>query len=167
MSEQQAESSEQTPPEGTEQQQESKTFDAEYVEKLRKEAAKYRTEAKANSEAAKRLAAIEEANKTEAERAAERLAAAEKAANDARLEALRYKTATEMRLSDEDAEALSADLSTEEGIRLVAARLAANATTRKKRGNHVPDEGNNPKAKSGREEDRTFVRELFGRANAD
>lgn len=48
-------------------------FDAEYVAKLRAEAAKYRTDAKANAEAAKRLAEIEEANKTEAQRQAEQL----------------------------------------------------------------------------------------------
>ena len=48
-------------------------FDADYVGKLRAEAAKYRTEAKANAEAAKRLAEIEEANKTEAQRQAEQL----------------------------------------------------------------------------------------------
>lgn len=53
--------------------EQAKTFDAEYVDKLRKEAAKYRTEAKANAEAAKRLAAIEDAQKTEAERAQQAL----------------------------------------------------------------------------------------------
>lgn len=68
--------------------EEAKTFDAEYVGKLRAEAAKYRTEAKANSDAAARLAEIEEANKTEMQKAIERAEAAEKslaetaAAND-------------------------------------------------------------------------------------
>lgn len=56
---------------------EPKVFDAEYVAKLRQEAAKYRTEAKANAEAAKRLAEIEEANKTEAQKLADRLKALE------------------------------------------------------------------------------------------
>ena len=37
---------------------EVKTFDAEYVDKLRKEAAKYRTEAKDNADAADKLAKI-------------------------------------------------------------------------------------------------------------
>lgn len=50
------------------------TFDAAYVEKLRKEAAKYRMDAKANAEAAKRLADIEEANKTAEQKQAEKLA---------------------------------------------------------------------------------------------
>lgn len=66
------------PLEGGEEQQ--KVFDAEYVKKLRDEAAKYRTEAKANSEAAKRLADLEEAQKSEQQKQAERLAEAEQRA---------------------------------------------------------------------------------------
>ena len=68
---------------------EPKTFDADYVAKLRQEAAKYRTEAKANAEAAKRLAEIEEAQKTEAQKLADRLAQAEAKAQAAELKALR------------------------------------------------------------------------------
>ena len=68
---------------------EPKTFDADYVAKLRQEAAKYRTDAKANADAAKRLAEIEEAQKTETQKLADRLAAAEKKAQDAELKALR------------------------------------------------------------------------------
>lgn len=58
--------------------EEPKTFDADYVKGLRAEAAKYRTQAKENAEAAKRLAEIEESNKSEAQKHAERLEAAEK-----------------------------------------------------------------------------------------
>lgn len=50
-----------------------KTFDADYVDKLRKENAKYRTLAKDNAAAAARLAEIEEANKTEAQKQTEQL----------------------------------------------------------------------------------------------
>lgn len=57
---------------------EPKTFDAEYVKGLRAEAAKYRTQAKENAEAAKRLAEIEESNKSEAQKHVERLEVAEK-----------------------------------------------------------------------------------------
>lgn len=57
---------------------EQQSFDAEYVAKLRKEAADYRTKAKANADAAKRLAELEEANKTEAQKIAERAETAEK-----------------------------------------------------------------------------------------
>lgn len=45
------------------------TFDAEYVRKLRAEAARHRSEAKANAEAAKRLAELEAANATDLEKA--------------------------------------------------------------------------------------------------
>lgn len=77
----------------TAQDAEPKTFDADYVSKLRQEAAKYRTEAKANADAAKRLAEIEEAQKTETQKLADRLAAAEKRAQDAELKALRSEIA--------------------------------------------------------------------------
>lgn len=52
-------------------------FDAEYVKKLRDENAKYRTRAKANEDAAKRLAELEEAAKTAEQKQAERTAALE------------------------------------------------------------------------------------------
>jgi hypothetical protein len=52
-------------------------FDADYVAKLRKEAAKYRTEAKENAAAAKRLQEIEESQKSELQKAIERAEAAE------------------------------------------------------------------------------------------
>ena len=81
-----------TPPQveaPTAQDAEPKTFDAEYVQKLRQEAAKYRTEAKANADAAQRLAEYEEAQKTEAQKLADRLAAAEQKALAAELKALR------------------------------------------------------------------------------
>ena len=81
-----------TPPQveaPTAQDAEPKTFDAEYVQKLRQEAAKYHTEAKANADAAQRLAEYEEAQKTEAQKLADRLAAAEQKALAAELKALR------------------------------------------------------------------------------
>lgn len=57
-------------------QEEPETFDKDYVKKLREESAKYRTQAKENAEAAKRLAEMEEAQKTESQRQAEALEAA-------------------------------------------------------------------------------------------
>lgn len=54
-----------------------KTFDSDYVDKLRKEAAKYRTEAKQNAAAAKRLSEIEESQKTELQKWQERAESAE------------------------------------------------------------------------------------------
>lgn len=55
-----------TPPEGGAPTEEAKTFDAEYVEKLRKENAKYRTEAKAS---AAEVEKVRQASMTEAEKA--------------------------------------------------------------------------------------------------
>jgi membrane protein involved in colicin uptake len=143
------------PPEG----EQTKTFDADYVKKLREEAAKYRTEAKANAEAAKRLAEIEEANKTEAQRTADRLAAAEQEAADARREALKFKIASKFQIGDEDAD-LFLTGSDEESLTRQAERLTAREGERKKNGNHVPREGTTtgePRA----DEMREFTRQLF------
>ena len=157
MTEPITETSEQEPQEGTEQT-EPKAFDAEYVDKLRKEAAKYRTEAKANSDAARKLAAIEEANKTEAQKSADRLAAAEKDVADARNESLRYRIAAEFKLTEKQAAAL-AHVSSEDGMREVAGQLAASESDRKKHGNFAPREGTNPQ--SGGSDDLEVVRNLF------
>lgn len=78
------------PPEGKQE-----SFDAEYVAKLRAESAKYRTAAKANEDAAKRLAEIEESQKTEQQKLAERLAEAERKASEAELRAARSEVARE------------------------------------------------------------------------
>lgn len=110
----------QTPPEGGE----AKTFDEAYVKKLRDEAAKYRTEAKANADAAKRLAEIEEANQTEAEKQAKRLADLETEAKQAKAEALRFKIAAKFSVTDEDAD-LFLTGSDEETLTKQAERLAA------------------------------------------
>lgn len=111
--------------EGAEQQtDEGKTFDAEYVTKLRQEAAKYRTEAKANADAARRLAEIEDAQKSEAQKAAERIALLEKETQAARAEAMRFKVATKFGISDEDAD-LFLTASDEETLTKQAERLAA------------------------------------------
>lgn len=91
------------PPEGEDAQNEQqtgdqndpKTFDAEYVKELRKENAKYRTEAKANADAAKRLAEIEEANKTEAQRAEDTLKQQTERADKAEQALLRHEVAAE------------------------------------------------------------------------
>jgi hypothetical protein len=110
------------PQEGTEPEPES--FDAEYVAKLRKEAAKYRTEAKANADAARKLAEIEEANKSEQQKLAERLAELEREADQARAEALRFKIASKFGVSEEDAE-LFLTGTDEETLTRQAERLAA------------------------------------------
>ena len=138
---------------------EAKTFDADYVEKLRKENAKYRTEAKANADAAKRLAEIEDANKSEAEKAAERIRQLEQDAATARREALRFKVASKYGVSDEDAD-LFLTGSDEETLTKQAERLAPREAERKKQGNTVPREGNNPTS-TGDQSDVAFARALF------
>jgi hypothetical protein len=79
-------------------------FDAAYVKALRAEAAKYRTEAKANAEAAQKLAEFEDAQKTEAQKLADAKTAAEQDAAAARADALRWKTAAKFGITDAQAE---------------------------------------------------------------
>ncbi len=119
---------EQNAPEAPEQSpnDETKVFDADYVAKLRQEAAKYRTEAKANADAAKRLAEIEDAQKSEAQKAADRIAELEQQAATAQREALRFKVASKFGISDEDAD-LFLTGSDEETLGKQAERLAARA----------------------------------------
>lgn len=125
------------PQEGTDAPE---TFDADYVRKLRAEAAKYRTEAKANAKAAEQLAVIEAANKTEAEKAAERLTVLEREATTARAEALRFKIAAKFEVSEEDAD-LFLTGTDEETLTRQAKRLTDRTAEKKKAGNHVPREG--------------------------
>ncbi|MEV4670979.1 hypothetical protein AB0K34_04930 [Actinomadura sp. NPDC049382] len=141
------------------QEGEPTTFDAEYVAKLRKENAKYRTEAKANASAAKRLAEIEDASKSEAQKAAERLTKAEQRAAEAEAKVLRREVALEHKLGKDDA-ALLDSLTDEDAMRALAARLGAAAG---KKSNYVPREGSNPSAgKNGASDEREFARSLFG-----
>lgn len=104
--------SEGTPQDGAEEapaQEEThaESFDADYVKKLRAESAKYRTEAKANADAAKRLAEIEDANKSEQEKLQERLAAAEQREADANARLLRAEVASEKGLTAKQAARLT------------------------------------------------------------
>src|SRR5690554_217731 len=113
------------------------------------EARKWEKRAKENAEAAKRLAEIEEAQKSEAEKVAERLAKAERAAAEAEARALRREIALEHKLSKEDAALLDA-VSDEDAMRRLAARLAEQAAERDKHisnhGAYVPAEGKTPPA---------------------
>ena len=93
-----------------------KNWQAE-ADKWKTLARKHETTAKANAEAAERLAKLEESQKTESEKLAERIAAAEKQASEAALERLRYEVALEKgltkvqarRLIGTNAEELAAD----------------------------------------------------------
>lgn len=116
------------------------------------------TKAKANADAAKRLAEIEESQKTEAQKTADRLAAAEKDAADARREALRLRIASRFQIGDEDADLfLTGD--DEATLTKQAERLSARETERKKTGNHVAREGT--QTTPGADEKRELARQLF------
>jgi hypothetical protein len=110
---------------------------------LKAEARKWEARAKANKDAAEKLAAIEEANKSEAQRASDRLAVAEKEAADARRDALRFRVAAKYQVSDDDTD-LFLTGSDEETLVRQAERLTARDADRKRTGNRVPREGNSP-----------------------
>jgi hypothetical protein len=114
--------------------------------------------AKENADAAKRLAEIEESQKSAEQKQADRIAQLEKEANDARTEALRFKVASKHGISDEDAD-LFLTGSDEETLTKQAERLAGKADERKRNGNHVPGEGTTPPP--GEAGDRAFARSLF------
>lgn len=158
---------ESTPPAGAESAEveptEAKTFDADYVDKLRKEAAKYRTEAKANADAAKRLAEIEESQKSEAQKAADRIAALEREASEARSEALRARVSTETGVP---VDLLHGD--DEDAIRAAAKAAIEWQEARRKSGNRVPKEGTSTTSSPNGDDDvREFARDLFARAALD
>jgi len=123
------------------------------------EARKWEQRAKEYKPAADKLAEIEEATKTEAQKAAERLAAAEAKAAEAEARALRRDVAIEHRLSKEDAALL--DGVTDEGaMRRLAQRLSAAESGSKKPNHYVPREGASPPATES--DERSAVRTLFG-----
>jgi hypothetical protein len=84
-----------------------KTFDAAYVEKLRKENAEARIKAKRADELEAKVKAYEDEQKTEAEKAAERLADYEKRAEKAELALLRRQAADAAGLAPEFADRLT------------------------------------------------------------
>lgn len=102
MSEQAAESS---APEAEQRQ----TFDAEYVKGLRAESAKYSTEAKANADAATRLAHLEESQKSESQKLSDAREAAERRATEAEKANLRYRIALAKQVPPELVDRLKGD----------------------------------------------------------
>lgn len=162
MSETQVEQPEQEPQEGAEGA--PKTFDAEYVEKLRKEAAKYRTEAKENADAAKRLSEIEDAQKSEAEKASERIAKAEAevASVPAKVaDALREHLVALHDIDKDDAELFLT--ATEPELLLKQITRLVGQSDKRKKSHVVPGEGKTPTVHSGDADRRAFVRQLTGR----
>lgn len=90
----------------------------------------------------------------------ERIAALEKDLSDSRLDSRRSKFQAKYGISDEDA-ALFLTGTDDQTLEAQAKRLADRESQRKKQGNHVPQEGSNPKP--GPDEMRDFTRKLFGR----
>ncbi|ORA23407.1 hypothetical protein [Mycobacterium aquaticum] len=135
----------------------------ETVEFWKGKAREQETRAKANAAAAKKLAEIEEANKSEAQKAADRIAKAEAevAGVPAKVaEGLKAHLVALHKIADEDAElfltATDPDLLLKQ-----AARLLAQSGGKRKNNNYVADQGNGdkPEKPSGMRE---FTRELFG-----
>ncbi len=144
------------------QEGDPKSFDADYVKKIRDEAAKYRTEARSNADAAKRLAEIEDAQKSEAEKTADRIAKA-----DAEVAGIPSKVADALRdhlvalheIDKDDAELFLTGSNPELLLKQVT-RLLGQSDKRRKQGNHVPNEGTSPTAAPS--DERETARALFG-----
>lgn len=100
---------------------EPKTFDAEYVQGLRAQAASYRTKAKRAEELEQQLQEIEDAKKSDLEKAQARVADLEQRAKDAELALLRRRVADETKLAPSFADRLRG--STEEELRADAEAL--------------------------------------------
>ena len=149
MSEQTAEATA-TEPEANEQTDQPKP--SETVDFWKQKAREQEKRAKDNAEAAKRLAAFEDAQKSETEKAADRIAKAEAevASVPAKVsEALRAHLVEMHKIDAEDAElfltAAEPDLLLKQVTRLLA-RSDEQSAVAKRNGNHVPREGNNPSA---------------------
>lgn len=95
------------PPKADPPAEQPKTFDAAYVEKLRKEAAEARVKAKRADELEAKVKAFEDAQKSEAEKVAERLADSEKRAEQAERALLRRQAADAAGLAPEFADRLT------------------------------------------------------------
>lgn len=89
--------------------EEPKTFDAEYVGKLRSEAAKYRTQAKDLAEKAKAYDEYVESQKSEQEKMKDALAQAEAGRAQAQQDLLRLQVATSKKLPTSLVERLRGD----------------------------------------------------------
>lgn len=130
------------------------------VDKWKAMARKHEAEAKANAGAAKRLAELEEANKSEAQKMADRAASAEAERDAARVEMLRFRVAAKHGISEEDAD-LFLTGSDEETLTKQAKRLTDRETERKKSGNRVAREGQTSQS-TATDQVREFTRNLFG-----
>ena len=114
-------------------------------DRLKRERAKYADYKDLKARAAK-ADEYEQANQTEAEKAAKRIADLETELTTTRAQSMRLRIATEHGITEADDIDLFLTGTDEETPTRQAKRLAARETDRKKNGNHVPREGNNPSA---------------------
>lgn len=113
----------------------------ETVEFWKQKAREQESRAKSNAAAAKRLAEIEEQNKSESQRLADQLAAAQADADKARAESLRWRIAAKHGIGDDDAD-LFLTGTDEDTLTRQAERLASRAPVSK--GTVVPSAGKQP-----------------------
>ncbi len=136
------------------------TFDAEYVGRLRKEAADARAQAKANAEAASELAALRDSQKTESQRNADQIKELQAALDAQRLDSLRSRVAARHGISPEDADLLLTGVD-EATLTRQAERLAAGRMDPAPRS---PREGTRkPDRKAGDDDLREFSSQLHNR----
>lgn len=143
MSEQQAAEAAATETEVASNTEQVETKPTETVEFWKTKAREQEKRAKENATAATRLAEIEEAQRSEADKAAERLTKAEQRAIEAEARALRREVALDHKLSKEDVELLDA-LTDEVAMRRFAERLANASEDARKTSNVSPREGKTP-----------------------
>jgi hypothetical protein len=133
----------------------------ETVEFWKQKARDQEKRAKENAEAAKRLAEIEESQKSEAEKSADRIKQLEGDVPAARLAAFREAAVKFGGITQEDAD-LYLTASDMETLAKQAVGLARRSDDRKKQGNRVPTEGKTTTS-AGEDPMRGFTRSLFGR----
>ena len=131
---------------------------SETVDFWKQKAREQEKRAKDNADAAKRLAEIEQSQKSEAEKTADRIKQLEAEAQTARQEALRFKVASKYGIDADRAELLLTG-SDEDTMTRQAEALKAESDGRKKQGNRVPNEGTSPAANESN--DAVFARGLL------
>ncbi len=121
----------------TETEQPDKTAEKSEVD-WKARAREWEKRAKANAEAAAKLAELEESQKSEAQKLADAKVAADQATAEARAEALRWRIAAKHGISDEDAE-LFLSGADEETLTKQAVRLAERVAAESKPRTPRPD----------------------------
>lgn len=127
-------------------------------DRVSRERAKYADYKDVKAKAAK-LDEQEAANQTELEKANKRVGESETERDQAKAEVLRLRVAAKHGIAEQDAD-LFLTGTDEETLTAQAKRLTERESDRKKKGNHVPREGN--AATPPADDERAAVRQLFG-----